>query len=74
MSCSITKKVTDFLKGIQDPILAVGKTVVLGDPSKMSDFLECQQYLATIVLNTGNQAKLERNVLAALKDLHWSTR
>jgi len=60
-----TKKVTDFLKGIQDPILAVGKTVVLGDPSKMSDFLECQQYLATIVLNTGNQAKLERNVSAA---------
>jgi hypothetical protein len=60
-----TKKVTDFLKGIQDPVLAVGKTVVLGDPIKMSDFQECQQYLGTIVQNTGNQAKLERNVSAA---------
>jgi hypothetical protein len=57
-----TKKVTDFLKGIQDPALAVGKSIVLGDPLKMSDFEECQQYLGTLIQNTGVQAKLERNV------------
>jgi hypothetical protein len=54
-----TKKVTDFLKGIQDPALAVGKSIVLSDPIKMSNFEECQQYLGMFIQNTGVQAKLE---------------
>ena len=63
-----TKKVTDFLKGIQDTALAVGKSIVLGDPLKMSDFEECQQYLGTLIQNTGVQAKLERNVSSTHTD------
>ena len=57
-----SKKVTDFLKGIQDPQLQVGKQIVLGDPKKMGNFEECQQYLGTLIQNTGIQAKMERNV------------
>jgi hypothetical protein len=56
------KKVRDFLKGIQDPALQVGKTVVLSDPNKLADFEECQQYLSTLVESTAVQAKTERNV------------
>jgi hypothetical protein len=58
-----TKKVTNFLKGIQDLVrLSVGKSIILGDPRKMSDFQECQQYLGTLIQNTGIQAKMEHNV------------
>ena len=57
-----SKKVTDFLKGIQDPQLQVGKQIILGDPKKMGNFEECQQYLGTLIQNTGVQAKMERNV------------
>lgn len=64
-SLSETKKVRDFLKGIQDPTLVVGKTVVLSDPAKLSDFELCQQYLSTLVENTSVQAKTERNVSSA---------
>jgi hypothetical protein len=59
---SESKKVTDFLKGIQDALLQIGKTVVLADPKKMGDFEECQQYLSTLVQNTAAQAKMERHV------------
>jgi len=59
---SESKKVTDFLKGIQDALLQIGKTVVLADPKKMGDFEECQQYLSTLVQNTATQAKMERHV------------
>jgi hypothetical protein len=62
---SETKKVRDFLKGIQDPTLVVGKTVVLSDPAKLSDFELCQHYLSTLVENTSVQAKTERNVSSA---------
>ena len=34
-----TKKVSDFLKGIRDPTLVTAKSVVLGDPAKLDDFL-----------------------------------
>ena len=44
-----TKKVTDFLKGISDPSLAAGKTVVNGDAAKLSDFEACQQYFGTLI-------------------------
>jgi hypothetical protein len=57
-----TKKVDDFLKGIQDQGLQVGKTVVLSDPLKLGDFEACQQYLSTLVANMSNQSKSERNV------------
>jgi hypothetical protein len=59
-----TKKVTDFLKGIQAPELSVGKLIVLGDLKRLSDFKECQQFLGTLIQNTTVQAKAERNVSA----------
>jgi hypothetical protein len=57
-----SKKVTDFLKGIQAPGLEVGKQVILGDAVKMGNFKECQQFLSTLLNNSGAQAKLEFNV------------
>ena len=57
-----SKKVSDFLKGIRDPTLVTAKSVVLGDPAKLDDFEECQQYFSTIVSNLSNQAKTERHV------------
>jgi hypothetical protein len=57
-----SKKVTDFLRGIQDPVLLLGKSIILGDPLKMGNFEQCQQYLGTLLQNTGAQAKAERNV------------
>jgi hypothetical protein len=61
---SETKKVTDFLKGIRDPNLNTGKSIVLGDPTKLKDFKKCQQYLSTIIRNLGNQAKAEQHIVA----------
>ena len=43
------KKVTDFLNGISDPSLALGKTVVNGDAHKLSNFEACQQYFCALV-------------------------
>ena len=57
-----SKKVSDFLKGIHDPTLIMAKSVILGNPAKLDDFEECQQYISTIVLNLSNQAKAERHV------------
>jgi hypothetical protein len=65
---SESKKVTDFLKGIRDPSLNTGKSIVLGDPSKLGDFEECQQYLSTVVQNMSAQTKSERQVLSAATD------
>ena len=48
---SETKKVSDFMKGIKNPKLSVGKTVVDGDNHKITDFEACQQYFATLVVN-----------------------
>jgi hypothetical protein len=59
---SQTKKVTNFLKGIRDPNLTTGKSIVLGDPAKLEDFEMCQQYLSAIIMNLGNQAKAERHI------------
>ena len=59
---SESKKVTDFLKGIRDPTLNTGKSIVLGDPAKLGNFEECQQYLSTIVQNMAAQSKAERHV------------
>jgi hypothetical protein len=63
-----TKKVSDFLKGIRDPNLTIAKNVVLGDPIKLDDFEECQQYISTIVSNLANQQKAERHVAAVYND------
>jgi hypothetical protein len=63
-----SKKVDDFLNGIQDPGLMVGKTVVLSDPLKLGDFKACQQYLSTLIMNMSNHAKSrsgERNASSA---------
>jgi hypothetical protein len=67
---SESKKVTDFLKGIRDPSLNTGKSIVLGDPTKLGDFDECQQYLSTVVQNMTAQAKSERQVSSASTDGH----
>jgi hypothetical protein len=65
---SESKKVTDFLKGIRDPVLNTGKSIVLGDPGKLGNFEECQQYLSTIVQNMSAQSKNERNVSSVSTD------
>ena len=65
---SESKKVTDFLKGIRDPNLNTGKSIVLGDPGKLGDFEECQQYLSTVVQNMSAQTKSERQVSSAMSD------
>ena len=62
---SESKKVTDFLKGIRDPNLNTGKSIVLGDPMKLGNFEECQQYLSTVVQNMSAQMKSERQVSSA---------
>jgi hypothetical protein len=64
-----SKKVDDFLNGIQDPGLVVGKIVILSDPQKLGDFEACQQYLSTLVANMSNRAKSsgERNASSATR-------
>ena len=59
---------TDFLKGIRDSTLTTGKSIVLGDPSKLGNFEECQQYLSTIVQNIAAQSKSERHVSSVVSD------
>ena len=65
---SETKKVTDFLTGIQDPNLEVGKTVILSDPAMLEDFGACQQYLSTVVQTKATQAKAERQISSVLAE------
>jgi hypothetical protein len=65
---SESKKVTDFQKGIRDPNLNTGKSIVLGDPEKLGDFEECQQYLSTVVQNMSAQMKSKRQVSSAMTD------
>jgi hypothetical protein len=45
--------------------LNTGKSIVLGDPAKLGDFEECQQYLSTVVQNMSAQMKSERHVSSA---------
>jgi hypothetical protein len=54
---------TDFLAGISDPILRTGNEVVLlGNPVKLADFTECQQYLSTLAVNmTYQQMKMNKD-------------
>lgn len=47
-----TKKVADFLKGITDPRLETGKSIVDGDNAKLNDFELCQQFFKTLVENS----------------------
>lgn len=51
-----SKKISDFLvKGIRDPNLIMAKSAaVLGDPVKVDNFEECQQYFSTIMSNLSN--------------------
>jgi hypothetical protein len=51
------KKVQDFLSGIMESCLQVGKDIVLGTPLYLQDFEECQQDLSALVSNTSAQAK-----------------
>jgi len=43
-----SKKVTDFLSGIQDSEMSAALNVVYGDEAKLNDFDTCQRYLMTI--------------------------
>jgi hypothetical protein len=63
---SESKKVTDFLKGIRDSTLITGKSIVLGDPTKLGNFEECQQYLSTIVQNMAAQSKAEERHVSSV--------
>jgi hypothetical protein len=65
---SESKKVTDFLKGIRDPTLNTGKSIDLGDPAKLGNFKECQQYLSTVVQNMAAQSKADRHVSSVSTD------
>lgn len=60
-----TKKVTDFLAGIQDPSLTTGKSVVLSDQTMISDFSKTQLYLSTLVTNTDHLNKTTTRTVAA---------
>jgi hypothetical protein len=62
---SESKKVTSFLRGIQDPKLDAGKVAIYGDAAKLDDFQATQQYLKTIMQTMTEQAKLERSVASA---------
>jgi hypothetical protein len=57
-----SKKVTDFLTSIKDPSLAMGKTVLMSDSTRLEDFKACQQYLSTLIQTMQTQAKAERHV------------
>jgi hypothetical protein len=64
---SESKKVTDFLKGIQDPELKAGKVAVLGDLTKLGSFQRTQQFLKTLVHMMQQQSKLEHHVSSVTK-------
>ena len=57
-----TKKVTDFLAGITDSRLANAKDIILGNAEYLHSFEQCQQYLATLVGNKAEQAKIDRQI------------
>jgi hypothetical protein len=59
---SKSKKVTDFLRGIQDPELETGKVTVLGDQVKLGSFQEMQQFLKMLVQTLQQQSKLKQKV------------
>jgi hypothetical protein len=64
---SESKKVTSFLRGVQDPKLDSGKVNVYGDAAKLDDFQATQQYLKTLVQTMTEQTKMERNVSSATR-------
>ena len=63
-----TKKVTDFLAGINDPRLTNAKDLVLADATKLNDFEACQQYFKTLIFNKTTQEKLERQISGVTGD------
>ena len=46
-----SRKVHEFLAGIQDPRLEIGKAMVLGNPMYMNSFHQVQQFLSTLTKN-----------------------
>jgi hypothetical protein len=61
---SESKKVQDFLTGIEDTSFSTFKGIVLGDNDKLESFEQCQQYLKTCsnVLHTTQTAGNKRNI------------
>jgi hypothetical protein len=57
-----TKKVDDFLAGIQAHQLQTGKETCMGDDVKLGSFQLCQAFLATLVQKTQAMDRLQRNV------------
>ena len=49
-----SKKVTDFLVGIQDPTMESAINVVYGDEDKLNNFEACQHFLNTTKVNAEN--------------------
>ena len=54
------KRVTDFLARISNPTLAMAKQIILGDPHKLEDLEDCQQYLSSILASNDNAKKNAR--------------
>ena len=59
-----TKKVTDFLKNINDSRLVNAKDHIAGDLSKLESFEKCQQYLKQILSNYAVTTEDQRKVAA----------
>jgi hypothetical protein len=57
-----TKKVTDFLAGINDSRHSNAKDFILADPTKLNDFEACQQFSQTLIYNKTTQEKHERQI------------
>ena len=64
-----TKKVTDFLAGVQDSTLASAITHIDGDRAKLESFEESQQYLKTILTNS----TIRRSTLLTTASMRVST-
>ena len=62
-----SKKVADFLKGINDPKLESAVSVVLGDPKMLNNFQMCQQYLSTTVENRATLDKSKERKISGVK-------
>ena len=54
------KRVTDSLARISDPTLTMAKQIILGDPHKLEDVEDCQQYLSSILACNDNAKKNAR--------------
>ena len=62
---SESKKVTDFMAGIQDSKMETSKAIVIGSPAMHGDFDATQTFLQHFVETSNAQKRSTRNVAAA---------